>query len=140
MRPLTEEETQLLFEKLSKYIGRNIKHLIDRSDAIYCFRLHKQFVYYVSEEVVKKATNVAGENLISLGTCFGKFTKSRKFQLQITALDCLAPFAKFKVWLKPTSELSFLYGARPPCHPAQLWLCHQFELGRAVLAQAGSLE
>ena len=87
MRPLTEEETQLLFEKLSKYIGRNIKHLIDRSDAIYCFRLHKQFVYYVSEEVVRKATNAAGENLISLGTCFGKFTKSRKLQLQITALD-----------------------------------------------------
>jgi 60S ribosome subunit biogenesis protein NIP7 len=77
MRPLTEEETQLLFEKRSKYIGQNIQHMIDRSDAIYmyCFWLHKQFVYYVSEEVVRKATNAAGENLISLGTCFGKFTK-----------------------------------------------------------------
>ena len=110
MRPLTEEETKIMFEKLAKYIGRNIKNLIDRSDAVYCFRLHKNWVYYVSEDVVKKATNVAGENLISLGTCFGKFTNSRKFQLQITALDCLAPFARFKVWLKPTSELSFLYG------------------------------
>ena len=45
-RPLTAEETQLLFKKLSKCIGRNTKHLIDRLavDAIYCFRLHKQFV------------------------------------------------------------------------------------------------
>lgn len=158
MRPLTEEETKTMFEKLAKYIGRNIKNLIDRSDAIYCFRLHKNWVYYVSEvgvalpracrptpaahvaghadpapalgrcratklasrtsgltfvlrqDVVKKATNVAGENLVSLGTCFGKFTNTRKFHLHITALDCLAPFARFKVWLKPTSELSFLYG------------------------------
>jgi hypothetical protein len=30
-RPLTAEETQLLFKKLSKCIGRNTKHLIDRS-------------------------------------------------------------------------------------------------------------
>ena len=42
MRPLTEEETKIFFEKLAKYIGRSIKNLIDRSDATYCFRLHNQ--------------------------------------------------------------------------------------------------
>jgi hypothetical protein len=38
MRPLTEEETKILFEKLSKYIGDNVKLLIDRADGAYCFR------------------------------------------------------------------------------------------------------
>lgn len=110
MRPLTEEETKTFFEKLAKYIGRSIKNLIDRSDATYCFRLHNNHVYYVNEAVMRRATNIKAENLVSLGTAFGKFTKSRKFVLAITALDCVAPFAKYKVWLKPTAELSFLYG------------------------------
>ena len=63
---------------------------------------------------MKLGSNVARENLISLGTCFGsiisteeekkiisfssgKFTKSRKFRLHITALDFLAPYAQHKV-------------------------------------------
>ena len=54
MRPLTEEETKIFFEKLSKYIGDNIKHLIDRSDGTYCFRLHRERVYYVSERIMKQ--------------------------------------------------------------------------------------
>ena len=54
MRPLTEEETKTLFEKLSKYIGDNIKLLIDRSDGAYCFRLHRDRVYYVSEKIMKQ--------------------------------------------------------------------------------------
>lgn len=47
MRPLTDEEIRVFFEKLSEYIGRNIKALIDRDDEPYCFRLHKERVYYV---------------------------------------------------------------------------------------------
>ena len=47
---------------------------------------------------------------MSLGTCFGKFTKSGKFRLQVTALEFLAPYAKFKVWVKPNAEQSYLYG------------------------------
>ena len=58
MRPLTDEETKLFFEKLSKYIGENIKLLIDRSDGTYCFRLHKNRVYYVSEKTMKLASNL----------------------------------------------------------------------------------
>lgn len=110
MRPLTEEETTVFFEKLSKYIGENVKLLIDRPDGIYCFRLHKERVYYTSEMLMKKAAHVARENLLSFGTCFGKFTKSRKFHLHVTALDFLAPYAKYKVWLKPNAEQQYLYG------------------------------
>ena len=55
MRPLTEEETKTMFDKLSKYIGaENIKLLVDRSDGTYCFRLHRERVYYVSEKIMKQ--------------------------------------------------------------------------------------
>uniref|UniRef100_A0A671LRK7 60S ribosome subunit biogenesis protein NIP7 homolog n=4 Tax=Sinocyclocheilus TaxID=75365 RepID=A0A671LRK7_9TELE len=110
MRPLTDEETKTMFEKLSKYIGENIKLLIDRPDGTYCFRLHNDRVYYMSEKILKLATNISRDKLVSVGTCFGKFTKTQKFRLHITALDFLAPYAKFKVWVKPGSEQSFLYG------------------------------
>lgn len=76
---------------------------------------------------MRKATNVARKSLVSLGTCIGKFTKSGKFHLQVTALDILAPYAKVsrplnptcspcltalqcKIWLKPNAEQAFLYG------------------------------
>jgi len=94
MRPLTEEETKVLFEKLAEYIGRNIKHLIDRPDEDYCFRLHKDRVYYVSDKVMRRATNIPREKLLSLGTCFGKFTKSGKFRLHVTSLDYIAQYSQ----------------------------------------------
>ena len=40
---------KIFFEKLSKYIGRGIKALLDRPDGLYCFRLHRDRVYYMSE-------------------------------------------------------------------------------------------
>jgi len=43
---------------------------------------------------MKLCTNVARDNFISLGTCIGKFTKTKKFKLHITALDLIAPLAK----------------------------------------------
>ena len=45
MRPLTEEEMKIFFEKLAKYIGNGIKALVDRPDGRYCFRLHRDRVY-----------------------------------------------------------------------------------------------
>lgn len=41
MRPLTEEETKTLFQKLAEYMGRSIERLINRSDERHCFRLIK---------------------------------------------------------------------------------------------------
>jgi ribosome biogenesis protein Nip4 len=54
-------------------------------------------VYYVSESSMRLGISVARPNLISLGTCFGKFSKSGKFKLHITALDYIAQYAKYKV-------------------------------------------
>ncbi|NXB90467.1 NIP7 protein, partial [Vidua chalybeata] len=133
MRPLTEAETRAVFEKLGKYIGENIQLLVDRPDGTYCFRLHRDRVYYLSEKLLKLAASVPRESLVAAGSCFGKFTKSQKFRLSVTALDFLAPYAKvghgperpragpaaplsaaplsqYKVWVKPGSEQSFLYG------------------------------
>jgi 60S ribosome subunit biogenesis protein NIP7 len=47
---------------------------------------------------MRLATSIARPNLVSLGTCFGKFSKSGKFKLHITALDHLAQYAKYKVF------------------------------------------
>lgn len=110
MRPLTDEEMRALFEKLHVYIGQNVAKLIDRSDEAHTFRLVKDRVYYLSEAQMKLATNIGRENLICLGTCFGKFTKSGKFRIHVTCLDYLAQYAKYKVWVKPGAEMSFLYG------------------------------
>lgn len=47
---------------------------------------------------------------MAAGTCFGKFTKTKKFKLHVTCLDYLAQYARYKVWVKPGGEMSFLYG------------------------------
>jgi len=90
--------------------GKNLVHLIDREDDGYCFRLHKDRVYYVSESSMRLASSVARPNLMSFGTVLGKFSKSGKFKLHITALDYLAQYAKYKIWIKPNGEMPFLYG------------------------------
>jgi 60S ribosome subunit biogenesis protein NIP7 len=45
MRPLTDEETKIIFEKLAKYIGGKLKFMIEREDRVYVFRLHRSRVY-----------------------------------------------------------------------------------------------
>ncbi|XP_011627453.1 60S ribosome subunit biogenesis protein NIP7 homolog isoform X2 [Amborella trichopoda] len=77
MRPLDEKETTTVFEKLFKFTGNNLKHIVERPSSEgpeqdpgrYCFRLQKNRVFYVSESLVKRATNINREKLISLGTC-----------------------------------------------------------------------
>lgn len=110
MRSLTEEETKVVFEKLANYIGRNIALLVDNPQAPHVFRVQKDRVYYVPQEVAKYATSVARPNLMSVGVCFGKFTKTGKFRLHITSLRYLAQYAKYKVWIKTNGEMPFLYG------------------------------
>ena len=122
MRPLTDTETKTLFEKLANYTGRSLTNLLtDTAPAPstshkatapdrYVFRIQKDRVYYVRETLANLATSVARENLLSLGTCLGKFTKTGKFRLHITALDVIAPHARYKVWVKANGEMPFLYG------------------------------
>ncbi|KAI9803322.1 MAG: ribosome biosynthesis protein nip7 [Sarcosagium campestre] len=131
MRALTEQETQTLFTKLAQYTGRSLTHLIspptpDASTTSpatststttttpsadrHVFRLHQSRVYYVRLSIANLATAIPRQNLLTLGTCLGKFTKTGKFRLHITALDVIAPHARYKVWVKPNGEMPFLYG------------------------------
>lgn len=117
MRPLTETETQTLFTKLANYTGRSLTQLIapppsnsSSTPDRYVFRLHASRVYYMPESIANLATSIARPSLLSLGTCLGKFTKTGKFRLHITALDIIAPHARYKVWIKPNGEMPFLYG------------------------------
>lgn len=64
----------------------------------------------VNEALMRMATNVPRKSLISMGVCIGKFTHSRKFHLHVTALPYLGQYAQYKVWVKSSAELSFLYG------------------------------
>ncbi len=97
MRPLTDEEMRAFFEKLQTYVGPNITKLIDRSDEPYTFRMIKDRVYYLSESQMKLSSNIARDHLLSIGTCFGKFTKSGKFRLHVTCLDYLSQYSVYKV-------------------------------------------
>ncbi|CAA9963327.1 hypothetical protein CFE70_006757 [Pyrenophora teres f. teres 0-1] len=113
MRPLTEPETKVLFEKLATYCGKGISNLIadptggnDRN----VFRVQGSRCYYVRSSLANLATSVARDNLLSLGICLGKFTKTGKFRLHITALSVIAPHARYKVWVKQNGEMPFLYG------------------------------
>ena len=110
MRVLTEEETQVFFEKLAKYLGSNIKFLIEREDGEFVFRLHRDRVFYLNADVLKMGSHVGRDELIAAGTCFGKFTKTKKFKLNVTCLDHLAKYCKYKIWIKPNGEQTFLYG------------------------------
>ena len=125
MRALTETETKTLFEKLANYTGRSLTHLIaprasttttssdsasTTSDDRHVFRLHESRVYYVRLSLANLATSIPRDSLLSLGTCLGKFTKTGKFRLHITALDVIAPHARYKVWVKANGEMPFLYG------------------------------
>lgn len=52
------QELQTVLEKFVFFIGKNVKALFEREDEAYCFRLHKNRVFYVSERLMKRATNV----------------------------------------------------------------------------------
>ena len=52
-------------------------------DGNWCFRLHKDRVYYASEVMVRRAQGVPRDKLAAVGTCFGKFTRSKKFRLEV---------------------------------------------------------
>ena len=110
MRPLTTDEMKAFFEKLQLFIGENISKLIDREDEPHTFRVVQNRVYYVSDSHLRLASNIGRENLISVGTCFGKFSKNGKFRIHITCLDYMSQYAKNKVWVKSGAEMSFLYG------------------------------
>ena len=97
----------MVFEKLKRFLGENLSLLLSEGMVL---RLNKERVFLLSEELAKQASNIPRKALMCAGTIIGRFTHSKKFRLQVTALDAIAGLAKHKVWLKPGGEQSFLYG------------------------------
>lgn len=63
MRPLTETETQTLFQKLAHYTGNSLKNLIAPLDDSpnadrYVFRIQKDRVYYVRLSIANLAVSL----------------------------------------------------------------------------------
>ncbi|XBI54926.1 hypothetical protein VPH35_036847 [Triticum aestivum] len=81
MRPLDEKETTMVLEKLFKFTGPNLKHLLERPSAegpdpepgSYCLRLHKNRVFYASKSLVRRASPRSARPSI------GKFTHGGAF-------------------------------------------------------------
>lgn len=90
-------------------MGANMRLLFE-SDPKPIFLLRRNRVSIANEKLVRFLSSVPHKKLIGVGTYIGKFTKSNKFKLQITALDYLAHYGNHKMWLKQQSEGSFLYG------------------------------
>eukprot|EP00906_Rhabdomonas_costata_P006640 RCo009662 len=110
MRELTEDEATKVFAKLAKYIGANTKYLLERTDEKWVFRLLRQRVWYMSKRLADRAATLPRDHIRGAGVCIGKFTHHGNFRVTITALDFIAQYAQYKVWVKPNQEQSFLYG------------------------------
>lgn len=89
------------------YVFWCLSALLDWAINVASFSVH-------SEKILKLATNISRDKLVSVGTCFGKFTKTTKFRLHITALDFLAPYAKVSMG---ASHLYYLYLWFQHLHP-----------------------
>lgn len=82
MRPLTEKETETLFNKLASYMGSSLKNLIAPLDNgpepdRYVFRMIKDRVYYVRLSVANLATSIARDKLLSIGICLGMLLRAQ---------------------------------------------------------------
>lgn len=112
MRILTEEELTLMFSKLKKYLGSNIKMILDlqEGEGAMVFRVIRQKVYLIPAQVVKQCSVFGKKELLHAGVCFGQFSKSGKFRIQVTCTDFLSRFSSRKIWLKSNGEQNFLYG------------------------------
>ncbi|KAH9386855.1 60S ribosome subunit biogenesis protein NIP7 [Nematocida major] len=107
MRPLKEEEFQKIEGKLRQYMGNNLGSFLNPvNELVY----HDQRVYYARKDLIKKASMLARESIMCIGTCMGRFTKTGSFRIKITALHMLMTYASAKVKVKQTSEMNVLYG------------------------------
>ncbi|KAJ5295699.1 hypothetical protein PENANT_c001G08512 [Penicillium antarcticum] len=116
MRQLTEEETRTLFSKLAHYTGRSLNNLIappteeGPAGEQHVFRLQGSRVFYMPLKLANLSVSIPRENLLSMGTMIGKFTKTGKFRLALTCLDVISPHARYKVWIKSNGVMPYLYG------------------------------
>ena len=69
MWPLTNRDLCHVWE--DSKIWENLQLLVHRPESTYFFWLRNNWVDYVREKILNLATNISGDKLVSLGTCFG---------------------------------------------------------------------
>ncbi|KAM0674016.1 ribosome biosynthesis protein nip7 [Gurleya vavrai] len=100
MRPLKPEENAIVIAKLNKFI---------KTPSLLELQFHNQKVILIHENILKNLASVSRNDLVGCGILIGKFTKTMKFHLTITA-TALSQYALNKVWVKNSAEMNFLYG------------------------------
>jgi hypothetical protein len=142
MRPLTEQETKTLFEKLANYtgtydkmlvagctflanrlIGASLKNLIQPLDDSpnadrYVFRVVKDRVYYVLLSIANLATSIARDKLSSLGTCLGSLPLVAVLGLRDEDADCFREI--HEVGEVQATHHCITYRKKPSAHPLSL--------------------
>jgi 60S ribosome subunit biogenesis protein NIP7 len=81
-----------------------INHIVDNRFTV----LSQESLTIIADD--QFAASVERVKLMSLGACLGKFTKSSKFKIHVTALPVLSRYAKYKFWIKQNGEMPYLYG------------------------------
>ncbi|EOB11336.1 60S ribosome subunit biogenesis protein NIP7 [Nosema bombycis CQ1] len=107
MRDLRADEENKVMNKLKFFIGDNIKEIVNKDRNLY---LHKRRVLLINKNVAKAVSPIGIKSLVFAGTIIGKFTKNDNFKLKISSLNLLSPFAIYKVWIKKSAEMNYLYG------------------------------
>lgn len=106
--------------RLANYTGRSLSNLVapPSEDGVqterYVFRLIGSRVYYLPLKLANLAVSIPRDNLLSVGTMIGRFTKTKKFRLNLTALDVIAPHARYRVWVRANGE-SEIHRAKGSC-------------------------
>jgi len=72
-------------------------------------RMIQTKVFLAPSNLVKKAGMIPRKCLLHVGTMIGQFTHTKnQFNLHTPSLEVLSPLAKYKLWLKPSGEQSYL--------------------------------
>ncbi|KAI5171551.1 60S ribosome subunit biogenesis protein NIP7 [Nematocida sp. LUAm3] len=129
MRELTKEETEKIEKKLRQYVGSNYSSMMN---PLHKLVLNNQKVFYTSTELLKRAGVVGRENIMCIGTCLGRFTKTNQFRIKITALPLIALYRVNTVKVKTSCEMGVLYGNH-------VQRCHLFGMPTDIHKNSGVL-
>ena len=107
MRELKPEEAKKVEQRLRKYVGNNVDSIFNPT---YVLALQGPRVFYARRDLYNKAAPLPRDAVVSVGTCLGRFTKSERFILKITALPLLVTYATDSVRVRASAEMHFVYG------------------------------
>ena len=72
-RRIADDELRAVLERLMKFVGRNAELLLKNPQEPHCFRVHKDRIYYVSESLMRLATNSKRADLLALSHVRGSW-------------------------------------------------------------------